>query len=93
MTLEEWDRADTKREYKGRDGQSLVRKFKYRQPIGLHFRYLHQVYYHNNIRHAPISIGSTWATKLWPDRDFTWYLAVTVVNTALADGNFCKGGK
>ena len=27
------------------------------------------------------------------DRKFSWYLAVTEVNTALADGHFCKGRK
>ena len=41
MTLEELDGADTRREYKGRDGDSLARIFKYRQPVGLYFRYLH----------------------------------------------------
>ena len=93
MTLEELDRADTRREYKGRDGQYLVRKFKYLQPFVLHFRYHHQVYYHNNRTNAPISIERTWATKFWPDRNSAWYLAVTEVNTALADGHFRKDGK
>ena len=37
MTLEELDGADTRREYKGRYGESLVRKFKYFHPLGLHF--------------------------------------------------------
>ena len=30
MTLEELDEADTRRQYKGRDGESLARLFKYR---------------------------------------------------------------
>ena len=93
MTLEELDGADTRREYKGRDGESLARIFKYRQPFGLHFRYRHQVDDQNNRRHAPISIERTRATKFWTDRNFPWYLAVTEVNTALADGYFHKGGK
>ena len=38
MTLEELDGADTRQEYKGRDGESLARLFNYRQPFGLHFR-------------------------------------------------------
>ena len=38
ITLEELDGADTRREYKGRDGQSLTRLFNYRQPFGLKFR-------------------------------------------------------
>ena len=87
------DGADTRREYKGRDGDSLARKFKYCHPLGLHFRYRHPLDYHNNIIHAPISIERIWATKFWSDRNFAWYLAVTEVNTALADGHFRKGGK
>ena len=93
MTLEELDRADTRREYKGWDGESLARLFKYRQTFGLHFRYRHQVDYHKNRRYAPISIERTWATKFCPDRNFIWYLAVTEVNMALADGHFRKDGK
>ena len=92
MTLEELDGADTRREYKGPDGDSLVRIFTYCHPFGLHFCYRHQLDDHNNIRHAPISIERTWATKFWPNRNFAWYLAVTEVNTALADGHFRKGG-
>ena len=54
MTLEELDGANNSQEYKGWDGHSLVRKFKYQQPFGLHFRYCHQVDDHNNRVHAPI---------------------------------------
>ena len=54
MTLEELDGADTRREYKGQDGESLARLFNYRKPFGLYFRYRHQVYDHTNIIHAPI---------------------------------------
>ena len=63
MTLEELDGADTRREYKGRYGQSLTRPFKYRQTFGLQFHYRHQVDDHNNRINAPISIERTWATK------------------------------
>ena len=93
MTFEELGGADTRREYKGRDGQSLVRQIKLRQTSGLHFLYHHQVDYHNNRKNYPISIESTWATKFWPNRNFAWYLAVTEVNMALADGHFRKGRK
>ena len=93
IVLGDLDRTDTGREYKGRDVQSLVRKFKYRKPFVLHFRYLHQLYDHKNRRYAPISIETTWVTKFWPDRNFSRYLAVTEVNTALADGNFRTGGQ
>ena len=93
MTLEELDRADTRREYKGQDGESLARLFKYRHLFCLQFRYRHQVDDQNNRIHAPISIERTWSTKLCPDRNFEWYLAVTEVNMALADGHFRKGGR
>ena len=93
MTLNELYGADTRREYKGWDGQSLVRQFKYRHPSGLKFRYCHQVDDHNNIRHAPISIERIWATKLCRNINFAWYLAVTEVNMRLADGHFCKCGQ
>ena len=93
ITLEELDGAGNRQEYKGRGGQFLARKLNYWQPFGFHLRYLHQVDDHNNRRCATISIEITWATKLWTNIKFTWYLAVTGVNTALADGHFCKGGK
>ena len=87
------DGADNRREYKGRDGESLVRIFKYRQPFGSHFRYRHHVDNQNNRINAPISIERTRATKFWTNRNFVWYLTVTEVNTILADGHFRKGGK
>ena len=40
MILEELDGADTRQEYKGQDGDSLARLFKYHQPFSFHFRYL-----------------------------------------------------
>jgi hypothetical protein len=92
MTLEELEGANTRRDYKDRDGRSLQRLFTYRQPFGLHFRYRHQIDDHNNRRHAPISLERTWATKFWPDRNFAWYLAVSEVNAALADGHFRRNG-
>ena len=77
----------------GRDGCSLMSQFNHWQPFGLHFRHRHQVNKQNNRIHAPISIKRTRATKFWTYRNFTWYLAVTEVNTALAYGQFHKGGK
>ena len=93
VTLEELYRSDTRREYKEWDGDSLDRIFKFCQPFGLHFRYRHQVDDHNNIIHATISLERTWATKFWPDKNSTWYLAVTEVNTSLEYGHILKGGK
>ena len=93
MTLKQLDRVDTRQEYKGRDGQSLNRQFKYWHPFGFHSRYLHQLYDYNNRRYATISLDRTQATKFWSDRKFKWYLAVNEVNPTLADGKFCKGSK
>jgi hypothetical protein len=92
MTLDELEDHPTRREYKGPNGQTVVKTFKYRMPFGLHFQYRHQVDDHNNRRHAPISLERTWATKFWPDRNFAWYLAALEVNTALASGHMQKGG-
>ena len=69
-----------------------VNQFKYRQPFGIHFRYRHQVDEHNNWIHAPIYLDRTWATKLWPDRNFSWFLAMSEVNTDLASGQFQNDG-
>ena len=50
MTLYEMKGANMKHNYKGRDGEALV-KIKYRQPFGLHFRYHPQVDGYNNRHH------------------------------------------
>ena len=92
MTLDELEDHPTRREYKGANGQMVVKTFKYQIPFGLHFQYRHQVDNHNNRRHAPISLERTWATKFWPDRNFAWYLAASEVNTALTLGHMQKGG-
>ena len=67
ITLEELDRADTMREYKGQGDQSHVSKFKYRHTFGLHLLYQHQVDYHNNKINAHLSLERTWATNFWLD--------------------------
>ena len=36
MTLDDLEGAKTKRNYKGKDGESLEKYFKYRQKFGLH---------------------------------------------------------
>ena len=65
-----------------------TRQFTYLQPFGLHFRYRYQVDDHNNWRHAPISLEMIWATKFWIYHNFSWYIAVSEVNTALESGHF-----
>ena len=67
-------------------------QFTYQQPFGRHFRYIHQMDYHNNWRHAPIYLERKWAIKFWPDCSFACYLAVSEVNTSLVSGHFNMDG-
>ena len=50
------------------NGEDLVNNFNYNLPFGWHFRYLHAVDDHNNLRHALPSIEDTWVTDLWECR-------------------------
>ena len=52
--------------------------------VGNHFLYRHSVDGHNNKRHSPISLEVVWGTKYWPNRVFSFLLAVTEVNVNLA---------
>ena len=81
-----------KRNYKCRDGESLVEMFKYRKTFVFNFHYPRQVNYDNNRLHSPISLEMTWDDKFWPDHNLAWYLAVIDMNTALASGHFKNGG-
>ena len=69
-----------------------AKHFKYRQTFGISFRYMHQVYEHNNWRHAHIFLDRTRATKFCPGCNFDWYLAVSEDNTALASGHCQNDG-
>ena len=92
MTLGYLEGGNTKRNHKDRDGESLVKKIKYRQPFVLQFCYCSQVDYHNNRCNYRILMDSTWDTKFWKYQHFAWYLSVMEANTALASGNFQNGG-
>ena len=70
MTLDDMEGANMNRNYKGMGGDSLVKIFKYRKPFGLLFFYHHQVDYHNNTCHSPISVERTRDTKFWTDPKF-----------------------
>ena len=59
MTPDELEGARTRRDFIYRSGKKDIKQFTYRYPFGIHFRYRHQVYYHNNQIHAPISLDST----------------------------------
>ena len=70
ITLETLEWFTYKTNYKGWDGQSLVKIFMYQQLFGLYLRYRHHIYDHNNSIHSPILLDIYLATKLFPDRNF-----------------------
>ena len=92
MIFYELEGTKTRRDYIDSSGTKQTNQFTYQQPFRLHFKYQHQVDDHNNKRHAPIFLERTWATKFYPDHNFSWYLAVSEVNTDLASGQFQNGG-
>ena len=92
MTLDKLEGARTKRSFICIIWTKDTKKFTYRQPFLSHYRYRHQVDNHNNWRHVPTSLERTWATKFWPDLNFTCYLTVSEVNTSLASGHFQNDG-
>ena len=92
MTLDELEGESTGRYFIERSGTKETKQFTYRQPFGLHFRYIHQVDDHNNRRYEPISLEEKWSTKFWPDCNLSWYITVLGFNTALASGHFQNDG-
>ena len=80
-----------KRNYKCRDGESLVEMFKYRKTFVFNFHYPRQVNYDNNRLHSPISLERIWDTKFWIDCKFAWYLYMKEVNTSRATRHFQNG--
>ena len=75
---------ETCREWVDSDGTKKTTKFNYPEVVGNHFLYRHSVADHNNKRHSPISLEVVWGTKYWPNRVFSFLLAVTEVNVNLA---------
>ena len=92
MTLKNLEVTNPKRDWKD-NGFWKSKQFVCKLSFGMHFRYRHQVDDHNNRRHAPISFETTCSTKLWDDRNFTWYLAVSTFNANLAHVHFQNGGE
>ena len=54
--------------------------FKYAEPFSRHNRAKHWVDDVNNRRHDPIALEEIWATKWWPNRQFTFLLSVAEAN-------------
>ena len=69
MTLKYSEGENTKKDRK-ENGVCKSKFFLYKQHFGMRFRYMHQVYDHNNRVQEPIYIETTWATKVWSDRNF-----------------------
>ncbi|KAL7425548.1 hypothetical protein ACHAXH_000046, partial [Discostella pseudostelligera] len=64
------------------DGQ--WKTFKYAEPFSRHNRAKHWVDDVNNRRHDPIGLEEIWATKWWPNRQFTFILSVVEANAIQA---------
>ncbi len=73
----------TRRKYK-KDGEETTKEFCYAEPFSSHYRYRHQIDDHNNCRHSPISVETTWGTKHWPNRVHAFIIAMAEVNTRKA---------
>ena len=82
-SLNEVEEGATARQWKGPNGEATSKQFNYREPFFNHFRYRHAVDDHNGKRHSPISLEETWGTKWWPNRVFSFLVAVTEVNAKL----------
>ena len=74
----------TGRFYKDESGKIVHREFEYTTVFSNHFKYRHTVDDHNNLRHSTPSLEETWITHRWPNRVFSFILAVCEVNAFLA---------
>ena len=92
MTIYKLEGTKTRIDFIYSSGKKETKQFSYRQTFGIHFRYIYQVCNHNNRRHMPILLERKRATKLWPDLNFAWYLAVSEVDTDLVSGQFQSYG-
>ena len=60
------------------------KSFHYTEPLSRHNRSKHWVDDVNNRRHDPIALEDGWATKWWPNRQFTFILSVAEANAVQA---------
>ena len=91
-TLDKLEGEKTIRDFIDSSVMKETKQFTYHKPFGIHFRYIHQVDDHNNCRHAEIYLERTWVTKLYPDPNLGWYLAVSEANKSPAPGHFQNDG-
>jgi len=66
--------------------------FKYAEPFSRHNRAKHWVDDVNNRRHDPIGLEEIWATKWWPNRQFTFLLSVAEANAVQSRARGKKEG-
>ena len=80
---------NTRRFYKNNEGNFVERFFRYTTIFYNHFRFRHLIDDHNNLRHQSPSLEETWVTHRWPNRVFSFVLAVAEVNAFVAFRFFC----
>ena len=80
----------TRRIYKDAEKKTVTTNFCYPEVVSNHFKFRHAVDDHNAKRHAPISLEYVWATKYWPHCPFSFLLAISEVNTNLAEAFFTR---
>ena len=73
------------KEYRLMKTSNYRKKFHYPEVIHNHFTFRHTVDDHNGKRHSPICLEYVWATKRWAHRPFSFLLAISEVNTNLAE--------
>ncbi len=66
------------------------KSFKYSEPFSRHNCAKDWVDDINNCRHDPIGLETAWATKWWPNRQFTFILSVTEANAVQARARATK---
>ena len=59
--------------------------FWYPEVVSNYFKYRHAVDDHNTEKHSPINLEYVWTIKVWPHCLFSFLLAITEVNTNLAE--------
>ena len=80
---------EEKRHYKV-NGQKQEKTFKYPEVVYNHYRYRDCIDNHNSQRMHPLSMEETWMTTCWPNCEFCFLLAVTMVNIQNAANYFAK---
>jgi len=68
------------RNFDNGDGQMVLKSFKYPEVVRNYYQYRDAVDSHNAARMYPIALEECWKTHHWPNRVFSFLLAVTEVN-------------